>query len=613
MPHLDSLIHNEVVMKIDPRSIVASLYEMLHLAFCTSPLTFTLIVILNVFLGLLPLISAWILKSLLDLFALQHSIDSAEFQQRITALIIAFGGASLLTDIGSRLSLTLSSDLVKEISLRANKILYEEMNRVESLSQFESIGYIQRLNLASQGIHQGPSSILSKFLNIFQSTIVTISFAGAVILVDSLILPTLLFTNFISIIMNRRLTFTKFEVTKGNISKQRLVGYLGHVLSDRSYFKELRLHDSKKYFLERFVTITASINETLRKCELKAMSYYIVSAGLGSFGLILALVLSLTTNPDKAMSVGTVMFFLNGLIVVQGALSNIVTSLATIHQDSHLFSQFTELKKINVSLSTMLPLQDMQDLQIGIEFRDVYFRYDSSKNWVLSGLNLYVPAGKCTALVGENGAGKSTLVSLISRFYEPQSGRILWDGVDIRHFEVSELRRRLGYTFQDYGRFALSAKVNIGLGDISDMSNTIRIQSCARMADAHNFIEKLPLGYDSILSPSLGDNTGGVDLSGGQWQKLALARMFMKNSNFIILDEPTASLDAIAEAELCETFGLLTKGKTSLIISHRFNMTRIADIVAVMSEGKIIEYGTHDELLQSNGTYCRLFSSHINS
>jgi len=241
----------------------------------------------------------------------------------------------------------------------------------------------------------------------------------------------------------------------------------------------------------------------------------------------------------------------------------------------------------------------------------VSFRYSDQHPWVLQNVTLTFPRGKCLGLVGLNGAGKTTLVKLLTRLYDPTEGEILWDGVDIRHFETRELRQRMGGIFQDFVHFDLTAEENIGLGQVDEIDNSERIHQAAVDAGVDEVLEKLPQGYKTVLSRWLAEDKVGIDLSGGQWQKIAIARMFMRETDFLILDEPTAALDAEAEYEIYNHFVNLVKGRTSLLISHRFSTMRIADVIAVLDGGKIVEYGTHDELLQAEKAYARLYNMQL--
>ena len=240
----------------------------------------------------------------------------------------------------------------------------------------------------------------------------------------------------------------------------------------------------------------------------------------------------------------------------------------------------------------------------GFVFEDVGFKYANADYWANRHLNFTLRAGEKLALVGENGAGKTTLVKLLSRLYDPNEGRILLDGYDLKEYDLADLRKNIGVIFQDFLRYQMVASQNIAVGDVAEQHNTLLIVSSAEQSLANTVIEKLPAKYNQQLGRRFNN---GVELSGGEWQKIALARAYMKDAQLLILDEPTAALDARAEYEVFQRFADLTKGKTAVLISHRFSTVRMADRILVLNKGELEEIGSHEELLQKNGRYAELF------
>jgi ATP-binding cassette subfamily B protein len=243
-------------------------------------------------------------------------------------------------------------------------------------------------------------------------------------------------------------------------------------------------------------------------------------------------------------------------------------------------------------------------LRLGIEFRKVGFRYPDTEEWALRDICLTIRPGEKIALVGPNGAGKTTLIKLLSRLYDPTEGIVLIDGIDIRELDLVDLRQRIGVIFQDFVRYHVAASENIGFGQIEVVDNFEQITASAQKSGAHSIIEKLPDGYQTILGRWF---HGGHELSVGQWQKIALARAFMREAEILVLDEPTASLDAETEYEIFRHFQELTVGKMAILISHRFSTVRMADRIVVIQEGRVVEIGSHHDLLNQGGIYGHLF------
>ena len=266
-----------------------------------------------------------------------------------------------------------------------------------------------------------------------------------------------------------------------------------------------------------------------------------------------------------------------------------------------LFGLFAVKPRIQNS-STALPAP--RPVRDGLEFRNVCYGYPGSEKLVLKDLNLRVSAGERIAIVGENGQGKTTLVKLIPRLYEPTAGKILLDGIDLREYDLDSLRREIGVIFQDFVHYDMTARENISVGNIECARDERLLDAAARKSGAAKIIASLPHGYDQMLGKRFSD---GMDLSGGEWQKFALARAYLRDAGILILDEPTASLDAVAEYEVFRRFADLTKGKMAFLISHRLSTVRMVDRIVVLNGGQIHEQGTHHQLIASGGTYANMF------
>jgi ATP-binding cassette subfamily B protein len=330
-----------------------------------------------------------------------------------------------------------------------------------------------------------------------------------------------------------------------------------------------------------------------------------VFAIIGTTGYYGAYIFILLKTVNGSVSIGQLTFLAGSFRQMRSLLENILGRFASVSQSAMYlrdFFDFFEIKpKIKVAPN---PRPFPRPIQKGFRFEDVGFKYVNSEHWATRHLNFTLHAGEKLALVGENGAGKTTLVKLLARLYDPAEGRILLDDADLKEYDLAELRMQIGIIFQDYLRYQMSFAQNIAVGNIEEKENRDLIITAAHRSLADNLAENLPNKYDQALGRRFND---GIELSGGEWQKVALARAYMRDAQLLILDEPTAALDARAEYEVFQRFSELTKGKTAVLISHRFSTVRMADRILVLGKGEMIEVGSHEELLEKNGRYAELF------
>jgi ATP-binding cassette subfamily B protein len=390
--------------------------------------------------------------------------------------------------------------------------------------------------------------------------------------------------------------------------KERMSFYFSHLLSSIYFAKEIRLFNIGSYFLEHYLKLKQAMNNEQHKQEFRearanlglSLLSTLVNTGTFAFVIYQAYV--------GQISIGDVMLYTAALGSIGGAIESIIQIFASINEQVLFFQHYAEFQNLKPDLSIANPPTPVPHLKERIELKGVSFRYTDDAPYILKHINLHIPAKRSLALVGLNGSGKTTLVKLLTRLYDPSEGQILWDGIDIREFDIDEYRQHIGAIFQDFVQYDLSARENIGLGDVKAVKNLVQIQNAAKKTRMHNFIHGLPEQYETILSRWLAEEGEGVDLSGGQWQKIAISRMFMRESDFMILDEPTAALDAEAEYEIFSQFAALVENRTSLLISHRFSTVRMADNIAVLQNGEIIEYGSHADLIALDQRYKDLYS-----
>jgi ATP-binding cassette subfamily B protein len=392
---------------------------------------------------------------------------------------------------------------------------------------------------------------------------------------------------------------------------RRQLDYLRVLGGSKEAAKELKLFGLKKFLTDRFTHLSDEIyDENVALSRRKLVAGALLST-IGTMGYYSAYVFVIWRTVAGAMTIGT-LFFLTGAI--QQASSNIQQIFSTLAAigDQALFLTdllaFFEMKPTIRSKPNALPAP--RPIMHGVEFRNVSFSYPGNSRHVLDHINFKLHTGERLALIGENGQGKTTIVKLITRLYDPTEGQILLDGVDLREYDLEDLHREIGVIFQDFMRYEMTARENIAVGRVEEINNLELLQTAAQKSLADHAIGRLPQGYEQMLGRRFEQ---GVDLSGGEWQKIALARAYLRDAQLLILDEPTAALDARSEFEVFHRFSELTAGKMALFISHRFSTVRSADRILVLENGKIVEEGTHGELASLGGRYAEMFEMQASS
>ncbi|WP_433171340.1 ABC transporter ATP-binding protein [Actinoallomurus sp. CA-150999] len=566
--------------------------------------------------GLVPLAATWSTKLVLD--GLGHRAGPA-------ALLPAALALALTGLFGAVLPPTVQyaqEQLQRAVRLLVQDRLFRAVNAHPGLSRFENPVFHDRVRVAQQAGQEAPQRLVRASLSVVQQVITLAGFVAMLAVLSPLMVVLVLLAAVPSVRVQLDLSRRRADMMWNVSAATRWQIFFAGLLTSPNAAKEIRLFGLGDHLRARMLREQRSVDaagqalarRTLRSQGLLSLLGAVVSAG--------GLVWAVTSAASGRLSIGDVSVFIAGLIGVQGALGTIVGQAADVHNSLLMFGHYHDVAADTPDLPTSSAPHAMPALRQGIELRDVWFRYDESQPWVLRGVNLIIPQGRCVALVGVNGAGKSTLVKLLCRLYDPGRGSIHWDGVDLRDLRPAELRDRIGAVFQDYMSYDLTAAENIGLGDLAATTDEERpagrelIEAAARQAGIHEKLAGLPLGYDTLLSriffarPADGDDPQpGLVLSGGQWQRLALARALMRaDRDLLILDEPSSGLDAQAEYAVHQSLRQLRQGRTSLLISHRLGAVRDADEIVVIADGQIAERGSHAELIGLDGAYARLFA-----
>ena len=446
---------------------------------------------------------------------------------------------------------------------------------------------------------------------LFQQTVTTAALASAILWYSPWLLLLLVGCLIPAFLGESHFAFLNYALNFRQTPVKRELDYLRQVGGSKEAAKELKLFGLNTFLSERFTRLSDEIldqNLSLSRRRLIAASLLSFLSTAGYYG---AYVWVIYNTVIRNLTIGNLVFLTTTLNNAQSNISQIFSTLSSI-ADQALFLtdllQFLEMKPKIVSPAHALPAP--RPIMQGFEFRNVTFVYPGTERRVLNGLNFRLEPGERIALIGQNGQGKTTIVKLMARLYDPTGGQVLLDGIDLREYDIEDLCREIGVIFQDFMRYEMTANDNIGVGRVEFLHDARRIREAAEKSLADQVIERLPRKYAQMLGRRF---EGGVDLSGGEWQKIALARAYLREAQVLILDEPTAALDARAEFEVFERFNELTVGKMALFISHRFSTVRMAERIIVLEDGVIAEEGSHDRLVAHGGHYAEMFELQASS
>jgi ATP-binding cassette subfamily B protein len=556
--------------------------------------------------ALLPAAQAWVGKLIVDgvVAAIQHGQDHEQAKSVFYYLVVEL----LLILFGT--GVVQARRLIQQLTQLklANQIRGEIIGKALTLDLafFEHPEYYDKLQNARREGGYKPVELINDTFQIVQNAITLASFAVLLLRFSPWLVAILVLTSIPAFIAETRFSGQGFRLLTRRAPETRQINYLSRLLTEDASAKEIKLFNLGGTLLTRYMTLFEKFfhEDKALACR-RAMAGFSLGlvATLGFYGSYAWIVWH---TVQRRISLGDMTLYLAIFRQGQATFQNILYAVSSIYENNLFMSNFFEFLGMTPQLAIAAkPKVLPATLRCGIEFRDVGFRYPDNDAWVLRRVNLIIRPGEKIALVGHNGAGKTTLIKLLSRLYDPTEGAILIDGIDLRDVDPLALRQKIGVIFQDFVRFHLPVKENIGFGQIDAAADLDRIVTSARKSGADTVIDRLPDGYDTMLGRWF---SGGHELSLGQWQKVALARAFMREAEILVLDEPTASVDAQSEYEIFCHFQELTAGKMAILISHRFSTVRMADRIAVIEGGSVIEIGSHKELIDRNGTYARLFS-----
>lgn len=512
-------------------------------------------------------------------------------------------GLAVLSD-GLNRATSLLDALLGDLHANRSSIQIMEHAATLDLAQFEDPVFYDKLERARQQT-VGRTALLAQTLAQFQD-IITIGFLGAGLVVFSPWLILILVLSILPAFLGEfYFNAESYALSYQWTPQRRELDYLRYVGASNVNAKEVKLFNLSKFLTDRFREVSSGYYQQNKKLALRRAFWGALLTAVGTAGYYGAYGYIGLETVKGSITLGSLTFLAGSFRQLKSSLEGILNRFTSISQGALYLKDFFNFFHLQPEVASPLhPRPFPSVIQEGFVFENVSFRYPNASKWVFQDLNFTLKKGEKLAIVGENGAGKTTLVKLLTRLYDPTEGRILLDGVDLREYDLGELQRHIGVIFQDYIRLMMTAQANIAVGDIEHIHELPRVETAAERSLAASLIQKFPNGLQQVLGRHF---SGGTELSGGEWQKIALARAYMRDSELLILDEPTAALDARAEYEVFQRFAELTRGKMALLISHRFSTVRMADRIIVIENGELLESGSHETLMAQKGRYAELF------
>lgn len=579
----------------------------LTLVWTTSkPLTVYL-VLLTATAGALPAAIAYVAAQIVDaVLANARSFqDGVAISSAPLLLLIGVEGALAALTVGVQRGLTFCQSLLRaQLSQHVNELIFRKTLTLE-LGQFENPEFFDKLSRAHRGASSRPLSLVMRFFSVAQSTFTLISFAALLIGFSGWALLLLALAGIPAFLAEAKFSGEAFRMFLWRSPETRMQTYLSNMFAREDHAKELKLFGLGPLFIQRHRALFDAMYAEDRRLSARRDLWGFFLGALGVVALYCSYGWIALSAVTAAITVGEMTMYLMLFRQGQATITTLLAAIGGMYEDSLYLSALHEFldtpAPASRGVATAGPLP-----RDGIRFEHVSFAYPGAAHAILKDITLHIPPGSSLALVGENGSGKTTLIKLLTRLYTPTAGRVTLDGRDLQEWDADALRERIGVIFQDFVHYQLKLGENVGAGDARHFSEECRWAEAGEKALLQSVVRQLPTGYRTQLGKWF---KGGRELSGGQWQKVALARAFMRTrADILVLDEPTSAMDAGAEAQVFQQFRSLTSGRIAILISHRFSTVRIADQIAVLKDGAILERGTHQELVHLAGHYAALFA-----
>jgi ATP-binding cassette subfamily B protein len=574
----------------------------------SSPAVVTWGLILRAIAALSPLALLAVAKLIIDA-VVTHLTHAATLRSDFWWLVALEFGLACLTSILNRIvdycDTLLADKFIRHISVR----IMHHASRLD-LASYEDPLFHDKLERARVQATDR-LGMVQQLGRLVQQVITTATLAASILLFSPWLLLVLIACVIPAFLGESHFAFLGYAQAFRQTPVKRQIDYLRFLGASKDSAKELKLFGLSKYLTDRFKKLSDDIyvqNVSLAKRRLFASALLSLLTTVGYYGAYAYVILE---TLEGKMTVGTLTFLTGAIAGASANLQMIFSTFSSIADQSLFLTDLLQFFAVRPTVySKPNALKTPRPIKVGIEFREVSFSYPGSDRPILRNLNLFLKPDERIALIGENGEGKTTIVKLLTRLYDPSAGQILLDGIDLREYDLDDYASNIAVIFQDFMRYDMTAWENIAVGQIGARENLDRVELAAKKSLAEGVIKKLPNGYDQMLGRRF---ETGVDLSGGEWQKVALARAYLRDAQILVLDEPTAALDARSEHEVFERFAELTKGKMALLISHRFSTVKMADRIIVLEKGVIAEQGRHEQLMAHGGRYAEMFELQASS